>query len=83
MKVSKSAMLNSPNLLSKSLFHEPQTCCYFQTIQDRTGYQRDPELLITYIFWDMETNTSYQAIGSEKQIFRVSENQKYNQNRLR
>ena len=27
--------------------------------------QCDPEFAITDIFWDMETNPSYQAIGSE------------------
>ena len=34
--------------------------------------QCDPELAIPDIFWDMETNPSYQAIGSERQIFSMS-----------
>ena len=36
--------------------------------------QCDPELAIPDIFWDMETNPSYQAIGSESQIFSMSVN---------
>ena len=43
----------------------------------------DPELAILDIFWDMETNPSYQAIGSERQIFSVSVNRTYNQKRFR
>ena len=62
---------------------EPQTCCYFQTIQDRTGYQCDLEFVIAEIFGDIENKPSYQAIGSEKQIFSVSVNKTYNQNRFR
>ena len=45
--------------------------------------QCDPELAITDIFWDMETNPSYQAIGSEQQIFSMSVNKTYNQKRFR
>ena len=48
--------------------------------------QCDPELAIPDIFWDMETNPSlcsYQAIGREKQIFSISVNTTYNQNRFR
>ena len=45
--------------------------------------QCDPELPITDIFWDMETNLSYQAIGSERQIFSMSVNKTYNQKRFR
>ena len=36
--------------------------------------QCDPELPIPDIFWDMKTNLSYQAIGSERQIFSISVN---------
>ena len=45
--------------------------------------QCDPELAIPDIFWDMETNPSYQAIGSERQIFSISVNKTYNQKRFR
>ena len=45
--------------------------------------QCDPELAITDMFWDMETNTSYQTIGSERQIFSMSVNKTYNQKRFR
>ena len=38
-----------------------------------------PELAIPDIFWDMETNPSYQAIGSESQIYSMSVNKTYNQ----
>ena len=38
--------------------------------------QCDPELAIPDICWDMETNASYQAIGSERQIFSMSVNKK-------
>ena len=31
--------------------------------------QCDPEIAIPDIFWDVETNPSYQAIGSERKIF--------------
>ena len=41
--------------------------------------QCDPELPIPDIFWDMETNPSYQSIGSERQIFSMSVNKTYNQ----
>ena len=41
--------------------------------------QCDPELPIPYIFGDMETNPSHQAIGSERQIFSKSVNKTYNQ----
>ena len=41
--------------------------------------QCDPELAIPGIFWDMETNPPYQAIGSERQIFSMSVNKTYNQ----
>ena len=40
--------------------------------------QCDPALPIPDIFWDMETNPSYQAIGSERQIFSMSVNKTYN-----
>ena len=43
----------------------------------------DPELPIPDIFWYMETNPSYQAIGSERQIFIMSVNKTYNQKRFR
>ena len=43
----------------------------------------DPELPIPDIFWDMETNLSYPAIGSERQIFSVTVNKTYNQKRFR
>ena len=36
--------------------------------------QYDHKLAIPDIFWDMETNPSYQAIGSERQIFSMSVN---------
>ena len=39
--------------------------------------QCDPELPIPDIFWDMETNRSYQAIGIERH------NKTYNQKRFR
>ena len=45
--------------------------------------QCDHKLAIPDIFWDMETNPSYQAIGSERQILRMSVNKTYNQNRYR
>ena len=45
--------------------------------------QCDNELAIPDIFWDMETNSSYQAIGSERQIFSMSVYKTYNQNRFR
>ena len=47
--------------------------------------QCDPELPIAEIFCDMETNPSYQAKGSEKQIFStgMSVNKTYNQNKFR
>ena len=45
--------------------------------------QCDPELPIPDIFWDMETNLSYQVIGSERQIFSMSFNKTYNQKRFR
>ena len=45
--------------------------------------QYDPELAIPDIFWDMETNPSFQAIGSERQIFSMSVNKTYNQKRFR
>ena len=45
--------------------------------------QCDPELAIPDIFWDMETNPSYQAIGSERQIFSMSVNKTYNQKKFR
>ena len=45
--------------------------------------QWDPELAIPDIFWDIETNLSYQAIGSERQIFSMSFNKTYNQKRFR
>ena len=45
--------------------------------------QCDPELAIPDIFRDMETNPSYQAIGSERQIFSLSVNKTYNQKRFR
>ena len=45
--------------------------------------QYDPELAIPDIFWDMETNSSYQAFGSERQIFSMSVNKTYNQKRFR
>ena len=45
--------------------------------------QGDPELAIPDIFWDMKTNPSYQAIGSERQIFSMSVNRTYNQKRFR
>ena len=38
--------------------------------------QCDPNLAIPDIFWDMETNPSYQASGSE--IFSMSVNTTYN-----
>ena len=43
----------------------------------------DPELPIPDIFWDMETNPSYQAIGSESKIISMSVNKTYNQKRFR
>ena len=43
--------------------------------------QCDPELAILDIYFDMETNPSYQAIGSE--IFSKSVNKTYNQKRFR
>ena len=36
--------------------------------------QCDPELPIPDVFWDMETNPSYKAIVSERQIFSMSVN---------
>ena len=45
--------------------------------------QCDPELPIPDIFWDMETNPSYQALGSERQIFSMPVNKTYNQKRFR
>ena len=42
-----------------------------------------PELPIPDIFWDMETNPSYQDIGSESKIFSMSVNKTYNQKRFR
>ena len=45
--------------------------------------QCDPELAIPDIFWDMETNPLYQAIGRERQVFSMSVNKTYNQNRFR
>ena len=45
--------------------------------------QCDPELPIPDIFWDMETNPSYQAIGSESKIFSMSVNKTYYQKRFR
>ena len=45
--------------------------------------QCDLELPIPDIFWDMETNPSYQAIGSERQIFSMPVNKTYNQKRFR
>ena len=45
--------------------------------------QCDPELAIPDIFWDMETNPPYQAIGSEGQIFSMSVNKTYNKKRFR
>ena len=41
--------------------------------------QCDPQLAIPDIFSDMATNPSYQAIGSERQIFSMSVNKTYNQ----
>ena len=43
--------------------------------------QCDPELPIPDpdIFWDMDTNLSYQAIGSESNIFSMSVNKTYKQ----
>ena len=45
--------------------------------------QCDPEDANPDIFWDMETNPLYQAIGSERQIFSMSVNKTSNQNRFR
>ena len=45
--------------------------------------QCDPKLAIPDIFWDMETNPSYQAISSERQIFSMSVKKTYYQNRFR
>ena len=45
--------------------------------------QCDPELATPDILWDMETNPSYQAIGSERQIFSKSVNKTYKQKRFR
>ena len=45
--------------------------------------QCDPELPNPDIFWDMETNPSYQAIGSDSQIFSMSVNRTYNEKRFR
>ena len=42
--------------------------------------QCGPEFPIPDIFWDMETNPSYQAIGK---IFSMSVNKTYNQKRFR
>ena len=36
--------------------------------------QCDPKPAIPDIFWDMETNPAYQAIGYERQIFSISVN---------
>ena len=36
--------------------------------------QYDLKLAIPDIFWDMETNPSFHAIGSERQIFSMSVN---------
>ena len=41
--------------------------------------QCDSELAIPDMFWDMETNPSYQAFGSEMQICSISVNETYNQ----
>ena len=46
---------------------------YFMTNSSGSS-QCDPELAIPDIFLDMETNLSYQAIGSERQIFSMSVN---------
>ena len=45
--------------------------------------QCDPELAFPDIFCPMETNPSYQDIGSERQIFSVSVNKTYNPKRFR
>ena len=45
--------------------------------------QCDPKLPIPDIFWDMETNPSYQALGGERQIFSMSVDKTYNQKRFR
>ena len=45
--------------------------------------QCDPKLAIPDIFWDIETNPLYQAIGSEMQIFSMSVNKTYYQKRFR
>ena len=45
--------------------------------------QCDPKLPIPDIFWDIETNPAYKAIGSERQIFSMSVNKTYNQKRFR
>ena len=45
--------------------------------------QCDPEIAIPDKFWDMETDPSYQTIGSERQIFRMAVNKTYNQKRFR
>ena len=45
--------------------------------------QCDPELAIPDLFWDIETNHSYQAIGSERQIFGMSVNKTFNQKKFR
>ena len=55
---------------------------YFMTNNSGSS-QCDPELAIPDIFWDMETNPSYQAIGSERQIYSMSVNKTYNQKRFR
>ena len=51
---------------------------------NRSGsYQSHHKLAIPDIFWDLETRSSYQAIGSERQIFSMSVNKTYNQNIFR
>ena len=57
---------------------------YKQTVTNSSrSSQRDPELAIPDIFWDMETNPSYQVVGSERQIFSMSLKKTYNQNIFR
>ena len=41
--------------------------------------QCDPKLAIPDIFWDMETNPSFQTFGSERQIINMSVNKTYKQ----
>ena len=45
--------------------------------------QCDPELAIPDMICDMETNPSYLAIRSERQIYSMSVNKTYNQKRFR